>query len=121
MTTVKAIAKAAFDAVAGSITDAVHSASLSYDTQGSYNTTTGAYAITTTTLTGGSAVLDMGKPVSDIFPDYTAGPSDRLVLLQGFTSVPKENWTLTYNGNSYAIKQVLDLVDAGSVFYVVVA
>ena len=41
MTTITAIADAAFDAVALAITDAIDDATISYDTNGTYNPSTG--------------------------------------------------------------------------------
>ncbi|APX88648.1 hypothetical protein BV394_01970 [Brevirhabdus pacifica] len=118
-TTVAEIAAEAFTAVAAEITDAIQSATISYDTQGAYNATTGTYATTTTTLTGRS-VVDQVTPARDIFPDYVIGPRDEMVLLEGFTTVPKETWTLTFSGKDHTIMAVQDIVSAGTLFYVIV-
>jgi len=117
MTTVAAIAAEAFAAVALEVTDAIHAASLSEDTQGAYDTATGAYAITTTTATG-RAVVASETPVNDIFPAYIAGPADELILLEGFTAA-RENMRLTFAGWVRTVTQVQDIVNAGSLFYVV--
>lgn len=121
MPTVAEIAALALNAVDAAIPDATHSASLSFETQGAYNAVTGAYATTITTYTGGRAVVDTVKPVADIFPDYVVGPSDSLIFLEGFVNVPQENWTLTFNGNDWAIKRVQDILDAGTIFFVMAA
>ena len=117
MVTVAQIAAKAFNAVAAKITDAIQSASLAYDTQGAYNVDTGEYALTTTTETG-RAVVDTVKPMTDIFPDYIAGPGDELILLEGFTSCD-ENYRLTMTGETWHIQRVQDIVAAGSLFFVV--
>ncbi|QDP65866.1 MAG: hypothetical protein Unbinned7865contig1001_65 [Prokaryotic dsDNA virus sp.] len=115
--TVAQIAAKAYTAVAAKITDAIHNASLTYDTQGAYDFDTGEYALTPVTATG-RAVVDTVKPVADIFPDYIAGPGDELILLEGFTSC-KENYRLTISGDTWHIGRVQDIVAAGSLFYVV--
>lgn len=117
--TVAQIANLALDAVGGAITDAVHSASLAYDTQGIYDPATGTYAETTTTLTGGRAVLDTTTPPGDLFPDYTIGPGDQLVMLEGFTETPREGWRLTFAGTTYHVRTVQDIAAAGTLFYVI--
>jgi hypothetical protein len=118
MTTVAEIAREAFDAVAAEITDAIHPATLTRETQGAYNTTTGSYATTTTTQTG-RVVVDTVKPVQDVFPEYVAGPGDELILIEGMTSA-KENDELTFAGLTRIVRQAQDIVAAGSLFYVIV-
>ena len=119
-TTIAQIAKQAMDAVALAVTDAIKVAELSYTTESDYNTTTGKFAtISTTIINGGRAVLDTVKPVKDAFPNYVAGPSDLLFLLEGFTTVPVEGWGLSVGEVAYDIRQVQDIALAGSLFYVV--
>lgn len=115
--TVAQIAARAFTAVAARITDAIHDASLSDDAQGAYDTATGVYAITTTTAIG-RAVVASEKAIPDIFPAYIAGPADELILLEGFTAC-RENMRLTFAGWVRTVTQVQDIVNAGSLFYVV--
>ncbi len=117
MFSVADIAKLAMDAVSGEISDAIHPASLSEDAQGAYNAATGAYAITTTTAAG-RAVVASEKPVTDIFPAYIVGPADELILLEGFTAC-RENMRLTFAGWVRTVTQVQDIVNAGTLFYVV--
>lgn len=119
MTTVAEIAKLAFDGVQSAITDAVHSASLEVDAQGAYDATAGTHALTTTTYTGGRAVLDMTRPPADIFPDYVVGPRDQMILLEGFTSVPEEGWRVIFAGTTYDLQAVQDIAKAGTLFYVI--
>lgn len=116
--TVAQIAAQAMDAVSAQITDAIHSATLSYETNGAYDFDTGEYTQTTTTLTGGRVVAETERPPSDIFPDYVVGPGDELLFLDGFTDC-KETWTLTANGRTWVIRQVQDIVGAGSIFYAI--
>ena len=116
--TVAQIADLAMTAVQAQITDAIHSATLSYDVQGAYDFDTGEYATTTTTLTGGRIVVDTEKPATDIFPDYEIGPGDELIFCEGFTAC-EETWALTANSRTWIIRQVQDIVAAGSIFYVI--
>lgn len=118
MTTVAAIAAEALNAVAGAVTDAVLSVSVASDTQGAYDPSTGSYALTTTTVNG-RGVLD-DKPISDVFPDYVAGPKDMLILLEGFTDV-KEGYRVTFNSKTYTVKAVADIMGAGTLFMAVIA
>lgn len=115
--TVAQIAARAFDKVQAKITDAIHAATLTRATQGAYNPTTGEYA-TTTDEQAGRAVVDTVKPVEDVFPGYIVGPADELILLEGFTSA-KENDELAFAGRTRIVRQVQDIVAAGSLFYVV--
>lgn len=118
MTTVAQIAAKAFIAVAAKITDAIHPATLTRETQGAYNPTTGAYAVTTVVQTGRAAV-DTVRPVTDVFPSYVVGPGDQLVLLEGFTIV-KENDALVITGKpAMVVRAVQDIVAAGTLFYII--
>ena len=116
--TVAQIADKALDAVSAAITDAVPACTLSWVTQGAYNTTTGTYAETPGSDTG-RAVIDTVKPVTDIFPDYVAGPGDELIFLEGLTTAPKEGYKVTIGSVVRHIRQVQDIVGAGSLFYVI--
>lgn len=118
MVTVAVIAAQALDAVSAAITDAVHDAALSYEVQGAYDFDAGEYATTTTTLTGGRAVVDTETPAADIFADYTIGPKDELIFLEGFTDCA-ETWKLTANSREWVVMAVQDIVAAGSIFYVI--
>jgi uncharacterized membrane protein len=114
MTTVAAIADAAFDAVGAAITDAILAVAVTRVTQGAYNVTTGAYAETETTQTG-RAVLADERAIADIFPAYTVGPRDQMFILEGLTSL-READTFTAGGKTYAVGAVQDIVGAGTLF-----
>lgn len=118
MTTVAQIADEAFDNVALAITDAIKTATLSSVANGSYNYDTGAYATTTTTISG-RCVIDSQTPASDIFPDYVIGPNEQMMMLEGFSSVPVEGWTLTLGSITYTVKRVQDIVGAGAIQMIV--
>ena len=106
--------------VAGAITDAVAVATVSRTVQGAYNVTTGAYATTVTVQTGRAVeALATAKPRGDMFPGYVVGPNDRLLLLEGFTSV-RENDLVAARGITATVKAVFDIGGAGSVFYAMV-
>lgn len=117
MTTVEAIAKAAFDAVAADITDAILDVTVTRITQGAYNVSTGVYAETTTTQTG-RAVLDTVKPVADLFPAHVRGPKDQLFIIEGITAL-REGDEITIGATDYAVAAVQDIVGAGSLFYAI--
>lgn len=117
MPTVAEIAGLALDAVGGAIPGAVHAATLSHFVNGNYDATFGEYDTTLSSATG-RMVIETSKPVTDIFPDYVAGPGDELILLEGFTAC-KEGWTLKANGKEWVIRQTQDILAAGSLFYVI--
>lgn len=118
MTTVTAIADAAFDAVNSAITDVIKTCTVTKTTQGAYSATTGAHS-TTTSQEAGRAVRDESRPIADIFPAYEAGPTDKLYYLEGLTAAPAENDTLTIGGSDMTITQVGDVAGAGTFFAVV--
>jgi hypothetical protein len=113
MTTISAIAAKALTKVSAKITDAVHTATLTRTAQGSYDPQTGAMDTTTTTQTGRLVYCNMAT-AADIFPGYTAGPSDQLLLLEGFTSARKNDVV-----NGMTVREVQDIGGAGSLFYAV--
>lgn len=121
MTTVTAIADAAFDAVNAAITDVIDDASLSYQTNlsHSYDYTAGNYLQTTTTVTG-RALFDTETPAADIFVDAVIGPRDQLVLLEGFSIAAKEGYKLTVNSVDYEVKSAQNIVGSVSLQYAVV-
>ena len=118
-TTVEAIADAAFDAVNLAITDVIYDATVAYDTQGTYNPSTGAYPVTTTTLTG-RALFDTDTPARDIFPDAIIGSKRQLVLFEGFSEIIKEGYKLTIASVDYDVKAAQKIVGSNSLQYAVV-
>lgn len=117
MTTIAAIAAEALDAVALDITDAVHTATLTRTLPGAYDAVNGAYIAATETDTG-RAVFCNVDAVPDLFPAYAVGPSDQLMMLEGFTSVA-ENDALTIGTDTRTVRAVQDIGGAGSLFYAV--
>lgn len=118
------IAAKAFSGVSGAITGAIHDATLSWSVNptpstpnASYDPSSGEFTLTPSTDTG-RAVVDTVKPISDVFPDYVVGSGDELILLEGFTAC-QEGWQIAFNGGTWHIKQVQDILAAGSLFYVV--
>lgn len=96
MTTTTLIAKAAFDAVAGQITDAIKAATLN----------DGA-----TDYTG--RVVFTGQKAAGGFPMSTAKDRVNEAALEGFGTVPSAGWTLVAGGVTYFVLGVRDIVDAG--------
>jgi hypothetical protein len=113
MTTIGAIAAEALDGVAADITDAVADATLVRTSQTFYDIPTGAMGTSTAEQTG-RLVYCNPAAMPDIFPGYTVGPSDQLLLLEGFTSVVKNDVV-----NGLTVVEVQDIGGAGSLFYAV--
>ena len=120
-TTVEAISSAAFTAANAAITDVIDDATITYVSQGSYNYTTGTYAVTSTSVTG-RALFDTEKPASDsgVSSQGIFGPQDQLVLLEGFSVEVKESFQLTVNSIDYEIKTAQKVVGSVSLQYAVV-
>lgn len=118
MSTVASIAKEAFDAVAAEFTDTtIKACSLTRVTDpGTYNPGTGEYEGRVETTATGRALFDTSTPVEDVFPAYVAGPSDRLVWLEGLSLIPAENETIAIGGQNHTVKAVGDVVGAGTFF-----
>ena len=121
MTTITAIADAAFDAANSAITDAIHDATLTYTSNYdfSYDVDEGNYLQSSTSITG-RALFDTEKPMNDLFPDYVVGPKEILVLLEGFSTECKEGWKLTVNSIDYTVKKVQTVAGSVSLMYAVV-
>jgi hypothetical protein len=115
-TTVAEIAASAFTAVNAQVTGIIKSCTLTRTTQGDYNPSTGAYDTTTSTDTG-RALFDTSTKIDDALPGYVAGPTERLVWIEGLDAlVPKENDAIAIGGVGYTVKAVGDIVGAGSFF-----
>jgi hypothetical protein len=121
MTTVAQIAARALNAIVSSITDVVHTASLSYSTKEprGYDHQSGKYFSQPTTLSG-RCLFDTVKPMGDIFGDYSASPRDELALLEGFSEAAKEGWTLTVGTDVYTVKRAQPIVGVSELVYAVV-
>ena len=117
--TIAQIASKALGAARKAISDAVADATVTQSVQGAYNTTTGTYALTVVTQTG-RAVFQGTAPIADMFPDYVVGPTDNLMMLEGFTGV-KENDIVTVSGDApRTVLRVIDIGGAGSLYNVIV-
>lgn len=116
--TVAQIADGAIAAVNAAITDAILTVNLWSITEGTYSAVTGSRPPAETDLGVFSMVVQTEKPISDLFPDYVAGPSDQLVFLRG-ASVPQEGWELR-GANTNTIMKVQDILGNGTIFNAVV-
>ena len=126
MTSVTAIATEAFDAVAAKFSDGIiQTASLSYEAPLSsgevYDAKGGKFLTTPTTPPSGRAVIGTASAIANKFPAHTIGADDTLIMLEGFTTVPKVGWKVTVGTKVRTIKAVGDIVDAGTFFEVVAA
>lgn len=120
MPTVAEIAKLAVDGVQGAIPDAIDNATLTEKAKGTtYDTVTASYPVVSTDHGTCRAVLETQKPISDVFPDYIVGSSDQLYFLEGYSSVPKEGWEITIDNVTRTIKRAQDILNAGSIGYVI--
>lgn len=121
MTTITAIADAAFDAVNAAITDVIDDATLTSTTQyeHGYDAIAGEHATTTTTYTG-RGLFDTTTPAQDIFGDFTQGPREQMVVLEGFTVAAKEGWKLTINSIDYTVQRAQTVAGSVSLQYAVV-
>lgn len=113
MTTIAAIAAKALNAVAAKITDAVQSATLVRNIEAGYDTASGVLDGNPATQTGRLVYCNQ-TAMPGLFPGYTVGPSDQLLLLEGFTSVLKNDVV-----NGLTVVEVQDLGGAGTLFYAV--
>ena len=118
MTTVAAIAAKALDAVSARITDAIPSATLTRAVYDAYDAANDAYEQGTPIVQTGRAVNYGEAPKPDMFPGFVIGSGDQWYLLEGFTSVVK-NDVLTIGGRDRTIVAVQDIVEAGTLFSVV--
>lgn len=116
--TVAQIAAAAFTKVNAKITGVVASCTVERFTNGAYDADAGTHTTTTQTQTG-RAVLSEAAAVQDVFPEYVAGPADKLFYLEGLTWAPQENDTLTVGGIERHVRAVGDIAGAGSFFAVI--
>lgn len=122
MPTVAEIAAAALDGVASAIPDAVLAVELFENDKGAWDTITATHPVTEMTRGTCRAVLETTKPINDVFPDFIAGPSDKLFFLEGLSNVPKEGWILRISGQSdMKVKAAQDILLAGAIAYVVAA
>lgn len=101
MTTVEAIAREAFDAVAAEITDAVHDCTV----------TDGA------TEYEGRAVVAKESPSAE-FPKFTPSASASMIVLEGLAGSPADGWELTIGAVDWLVIRVVDIVQAGGLYTV---
>ena len=120
MTTVAEIAAEVFEAVRAEIDGVIKDVTLTKSVKTTYNATTGAHSQTTTTATG-LAMEATERAIQDNFPAYVAGPTDRPFYLQGLTTAPAENDTITIGSETLTVKRVADIVGAGALYFVVAA
>lgn len=102
--------------VAAGMGEAGFPATITRTAQGAYNPATDTYAETVTTLAG-FVVVNSEAPVADAFPDYVAGPTDELLLVN--VSAIAENDTITFQGVTRTVRRVKDVTGAGFLWNVV--
>lgn len=119
-TAVASIAKTAMDGVAAKVDGVIQAATLTRESEGTYDPDTGTYTPSTEEDTG-RAVFASTDAAADIFPEYVIGPSDELIYLEGFTALaPKETDAVTAGGRTLTIMRSRDLLNTGE-FYAVIA
>lgn len=115
-TTVAEIAAAAFTKVNSKISGVIKACTITRTTQGEYDPSTGSYSTTTSTDTG-RAVFDTKTKIEDALPGYVAGPTEKLVWIEGLDTITSvENDTIVIGGSNYVIKAVGDVAGAGAFF-----
>lgn len=114
-TTVAAIAAEAMTSVASELTGVVKACTLTRTTRGEYDPAAGSHSTTTATATG-RAVFDTSTKIEDALPGYVAGPTERLVWLEGLSIVPKEADPIAIGGTDFTIAAVGDVAGAGTFF-----
>ena len=121
MTTLATIADSAFDAVNAAITDVIDDATLTYKTNidFGYDPVSGQHMQTETSITG-RALFDTTTPAQDIFGDFTQGPREQMVLLEGFSALCEEGWKLTVNSVDYTVQRAQAVAGSVALQYAVV-
>ena len=114
--TVAQIAAKALNAAQGAISDAVPVATLTRTTNGAYDADNDVYSTTAESWTGRAVFQSIG-PDNGGFPGYVVGPTDNLIMLEGFTSV-LVNDTLTIGARTLTVMAVRDLAGAGTLWSV---
>lgn len=126
MTTVAEIALEVFTAIAEELPEVVKDCTLTKSTKGAYNASAGTYSETPSTYTGkaiittGGTVEGINSTLRDSFPAYVAGPTDINMMLQGLSTAPEKNDTLTIGSDIWTVKLVGDIVGVGEFFIVIV-
>ena len=115
--TIAQIAAKALNAAQGAVSDAVPVATLTRAVNGVYDADYDFYTPLPPLVVTGRAVFQSIGPDNGGFPGYVVGPTDNLILLEGFTSV-LVNDTLTIGARTLTVMAVRDLAGAGSLFNV---
>ena len=121
-TTVSAIALSAFTKVGDKISGVIKSCTLTRAaTDGDYDPELGTRFNGTNAAsdTGGQCFEDTTTPLTDVYPDYVAGPSDTLFYVRGLAQAPVEGDTLTVGGAAYSVQYVGDVAGAGALYSVI--
>lgn len=117
------IAASAFNSVVLKLSGVIKDATLTRVTQGEYDATTGAYAVTSATDTG-RVVFDFAatqQAFSNIFPAYTPGRNDKMAYFEGLTTLePVENDTITIGAEEYTVLASVDVAEGGGLYAVAV-
>lgn len=121
MTTIATISANAFNAASVAITDVIYDAVLTYVTQADfgYDPNSGQYMKTETSING-RCLFDTTTPAQDIFGDFTQGPREEMVLLEGFSAECREGWKLTVGGSDYTVQRAQTIAGSVSLQYAVV-
>lgn len=117
-TTLKLISKKAFDKLAAKLTGVVFTGTLTKQTKGAYNRTTGSYDAPTD-ATHSCRVLVAETPTNGLLGTYTVSEKEKVLIVEGLTVVPVENDKLDFNGDTKTVTFVDDILDAGEFFQVV--
>lgn len=115
-TTVAAIAKSAFDGVAAELTGVIQSCTLTRTTLDDYDPSAGSHT-TTASTDAGRAFFDTSTKIEDALSGYVAGPTEKLVWIEGLTTLePRENDALAIGGVNHTVMATGDVVGAGGLY-----
>lgn len=119
MTSVAEIAREAYDAVAAEMPEVIQHAELRRTMRGAYDPRTGTYTEITKAYPC-RALFSDERAMADTFPAFVAGPTDRMVYVEGIQTAPIESDRMTIGGRAVVVRQVGDIVGVGSFFALVV-
>lgn len=120
---IKDVVKQAIDAVlASQVGDAVKTGMLYYDdaTAQTYDAEQGIYVTQRVELGECRLVFDDQKNVSDKFPDYVLGKTDKMVFCE-YDGQILENYILSVDGVTYTVKKASNMLEVSAAHYLVIA
>lgn len=113
------IAAKVFDKISAKFSGPIQTAILTRTTRGDYDPVSGTYPETAESWTGRAVFADE-KAMTDSFPAYVIGSTDRMVYLEGMAVTPKEADCMVIGTQSVVVTRVADIVGVGEFFALIV-